>query len=74
MEIEETALSPDARYRCGIDPGDGFAGRGWSRVWGSDFPNDARIIRHPWKVWKELFLMMIEGVSKGPFRTDDCCC
>ena len=39
-----------------------------------DFGNDARVIRHPWKVWKELFLIMIEDVSKGPFRTDDYCC
>ncbi len=34
----EKALSPYARYRCGIDPGDGFAGWGWGRVWSSDFP------------------------------------
>ena len=26
------------------------------------------------KLWKELFLIMTEDVSKGPFRTDDCCC
>ena len=74
MEIEETALSPDARYRCGIDPGDGFAGRGWSRVWGSDFPQAdreySRFFLQQCSILVRVGFPTSSDINAGPGRTD----